>query len=464
VPSPAAEEAAKYAAAVASFVKEHRLPGAAAGIVHGSELVWSGGAGFADIASKRRSSPTTLYRIASITKTFTATLIMLLRDEGKLALDDAAADYLPELERAASPFVPLEQLTIRRLLSHESGLQSEPPGTDWTAVQYETQVARTLERVSEITATIAPNTQWKYSNLGYQLLGEIVARVSGTPYAKFLRTRILTPLKMTSTSFEPLSARLRTRMATGYDPRFLSDELDPAPVTSSSVFEAEGGLISCVEDLGRWLSFQLGEGKVGRRTIVAKETLAEMHKPRYLVDEAWTRAWAIGWYARRQDDVVWRLHTGGHYGFITAAMFEPTEKIGAIALLNGFANASDLAVRIGTMARDAVRAAAPSIEPPQKLPAEWRDLPGLYLGAHFDNVVRLEWRDGKLTFLDPGDPTWKPTLAPTDEADVFTVEPGARESGELVRFSRGKKGRVVRVNVAVATLERLEPAEGATSA
>ena len=71
--------------------------------------------------------------------------------------------------------------------------------------------------------------------------------------------------------------------------------------------------------------------------------------------------------------------------------------------------------------------------------------------------MQLEWRDGKLTFIDPSDPTWTPTLEPTDDPDVFVIEPGFRESGELVRFSRGKDGRVVSVVVAVATLQRLEP-------
>ena len=89
-----------------------------------------------------------------------------------------------------------------------------------------------------------------------------------------------------------------------------------------------------------------------------------MHKPRYLVDPEWTRAWAIGWYARRRDDAVWIMHSGGHYGFITNACFDPKEKVGAIALLNGFGNATLLAMDLGKIAREAVKAAAPEIEPP----------------------------------------------------------------------------------------------------
>jgi CubicO group peptidase (beta-lactamase class C family) len=198
------------------------------------------------------------------------------------------------------------------MLSHESGLQSEPPGTDWSDVLYEADPERTLRRAAEIATRVPVHTQWKYSNLAYQLLGEIVARVSGATYAGYVRSRILRPLGMTSTSLPPLPARLRGRRATGYEPRFVSDELAVAP-EDANVFGAEGGLWSCVEDLARWLSCQLAADP----KIVARSTLDEMHKPRYLVDEAWTRATAIGWSATRRADVVWIGHSGGYYGFVT---------------------------------------------------------------------------------------------------------------------------------------------------
>jgi D-alanyl-D-alanine carboxypeptidase len=456
MPSPASEPAAKYEAAAAAFVKEHRLPGAAVGVVHEGELAWAGGVGFADRASRRPSDPKTLYRIASITKTFTATAVMQLRDAGSLSLDDPALAYLPELAAVQSPLAPIESLTIRRLLSHESGLQSEPPGTNWSDVLYEHDPTRTLARAAEIVTRVPVHTQWKYSNLAYQLLGEIVSRLSGTPYPRYIRAKLLRPLGMTATSLDPLPARLRQRRAVGYEPRFLSDELEVAP-EDVSAFGAEGGLWSCVEDLGRWLSCQLAD----EPGVVDKKTLDEMHKPRYLVDDAWTQAWCIGWYARRREDVVWIMHSGGYYGFITNACFEPEEKVGAIALVNGIGNATELAMDLGTIARDAVRESAPAIEIPEPLPAAWRQVVGLYTAPHFGTVVRVEWLDGKLTVLDADAPTWKPTLAPTDDPDVFTIEPGFRESGELARFERAADGRVVSLFLAVARLQRLEPASDA---
>jgi len=95
---------------------------------------------------------------------------------------------------------------------------------------------------------------------------------------------------MTSTSLDPLSTRLRARRATGYEPRFLSDELELAP-QEVNVFGAEGGLWSCVEDLGRWLSCQLADDP----KVIARQTLEEMHKARYLTDDEWLNAWCIGW-------------------------------------------------------------------------------------------------------------------------------------------------------------------------
>ena len=456
--SPIAKITDELEAKAAGFVKEHRLPGAAVGVVHGDDLVWSAGVGFADVAGRRAPDTSTLYRIASITKTFTGTAILQLRDEGRLHLDDPIVAYVPELRDAASPFGPIETVTIRRMLSHESGLTSEPPGTDWsTPPLYQGLIAPNLARVAEIGTRIPPNAQQKYSNIAYQLLGEVVARVTGVPYVDHVRSAILEPLGMRNTHFEPVPDQALPRRATGYNARWLTDELTLADL--SVTVWAEGGLWSCVEDLARWISFQLREdgGPRDGAQVLAGATLKEMHTARYLGNEEWTEAWGITWYAIRKDGVTWVQHSGGLHGFISNICFDPKERVGAIVLLNGGIDAADLSMALGAIARTAVLGAAPSIEPPSPTPDAYRSLLGLYLSIDLGAAFRLEWRDAQLVFVDPGEPAWRPTLSPTDEPDVFIVDPGVRESGERVVFNRTADGRVASVFMAADTWARLDP-------
>lgn len=458
--SAVADLAGRFEEKVAAFVKEHRLPGAAAGVVHGDELVWSGGYGFADVGQLRAPDARTLYRIASITKTFTATAIVQLRDEGRLHLDDPAVAHIPELREAISPFGPVETVTIRRMLSHESGLQGDPPGTDWTQDVYETSVERNLARAGEIATSVPPNTQQKYSNLAFQLLGEIVARVSGVPYGGYVAANILEPLGLGSTAFAPLPDELAARAAVGYQARWMSDDLAPANRLASFP-QAEGGLWSCVEDLALWLVAQFAEdgGDRGGAQILAGSSLKEMHRPRYLGDEAWTQAWCIGWYAVRKGEDVWTQHSGGLPGFITNACFRAKEKVGAIALLNGIGPAPELAMSLGELALEAARAAVEPARPPASMPPEYADLLGLYADAADGMLVRCEWRDGQLTLLDAEQPTWHPSLSPAEGPDRFTADPGFRESGEPVEFRRSPGGRVRAVRIGPFSLSRFDPVQ-----
>ena len=147
----------------------------------------------------------------------------------------------------------------------------------------------------------------------------------------------------------------------------MSDELRPANPWGMDVF-AEGGLWSCVDDLARWVGVQFLEGGGARSggQILAGPTLEEMHRPRYLGDEEWTEAWCISWYAKRKDGVTWIQHSGGLPGFITSVCFHRGEApVGAIALLNGIADADELAM---TLASIALRAAAEAVEPAEVPP------------------------------------------------------------------------------------------------
>jgi CubicO group peptidase (beta-lactamase class C family) len=391
---------------------------------------------------------------------------MQLRDAGRLDLDDPAVAYLPELRSAVSPYAPIEAVTIRRMLSHESGLPVAAPGTDWSVPVYQGDAALTLARSSEIVLRLPPNAAHKYSDLAYQLLGEIVTRVSGMPYSRYLQESVLDPLGMSATGFEPLAETLLDRRATGYGWRALSDALDPA--SGISPVWAEGGLWSCVEDLGRWISFQLRayQNPAADSAVLAADSLREMHNPRYLAGHDWTEAWGISWCANRRDDVTWIQHSGGLPGFTSTVCFDPEKKVGGIVLLNGTRGSIGLAFDLASIARRLARDAPPAIKAPAPAPEHYRPLLGIYSRAELGGwILRLEWRDGNLVFTTPDTSAWSVTLTPTSDPDMFTCAPDSEFAGDNVIFKRLPDGRVASVLLMDSTFVRLNSAaEGSWNA
>jgi CubicO group peptidase (beta-lactamase class C family) len=438
------------------FVKDRRLPGASVGVVLPDGLAWSAHIGFSDVGRREAPQASTLYAIASITKTFTGTAIMQLEARGLLDLDDPVTTFLPELKDADSSVGPIDAVTIRRMLSHESGLAEEPPGTNWPTHEREGLPSEALRRASEIATKVPVNSQWKYSNLAYLLLGEVVTRVSGTPYAEYVRERILEPLAMTSTSWGPLPSELDARRATGYNPRTFSDELDEA--FQGMLAWSDAGLWSNVEDLAKWLTFQMSAYATPESdsAILASATLRTMHKPRYIADALWTRAWGISWYGSRRDDGIWIQHSGGWDGFVTDVCFDPIAKVGAIALLNGVDDAPKLAMDLGAIARKALASRAPEIKPSEPTPDAYKSLLGVYFDSEYGEMVQVEWRDAVLVVVMPTDPTFKVTLLQGSAPDTFIVGPGIRPSGETVTFERRNDGRIVSMFLAVGTFRRLD--------
>jgi CubicO group peptidase (beta-lactamase class C family) len=298
------------------------------------------------------------------------------------------------------------------------------------------------------------STQEKYSNLGYQMLGEVVARVGRRSFAEHLRERITEPLGMTRTMLDPLPADLVAEQATAYSGRWMSDELVPVP-EPLGMSSSEGGLWSCVDDLARWAAFWLekddDESHLG---VLAHATRREMRTPRYLTDDTWMSAFGLGWYGVRKDDVVWVQHGGSLLGFRSSVCFEPKERVGAVVLINGMGIPGAIAMSLGTIARSAVLEAEPVIAPPPPMPPAYADLLGVYADTGvFAELVRIEWRDGALVLVDPESPAIE--LLATDERDVFGVQPGNRASGEPARFERSADGRVRRFRIGGGSYSRL---------
>ena len=200
---------------------KHRLPGIALGIIRDQDLAWFGGFGLADLDSDRKPDEHTIARVASVTKTFTTTAVLQLRDEGKLHLNDPLVKHIPEFASVKVGFGTVEDVTLRRLLTHHSGLVTESPTPGWDALQFPTR-EEILGHLKETEIVIPQDSGWKYSNLAFALLGEVVHRVSGEPYTEYVRTQIFEPLGLSSSVFD-LTADLKPRFFVGYNPTPFQD-------------------------------------------------------------------------------------------------------------------------------------------------------------------------------------------------------------------------------------------------
>jgi CubicO group peptidase (beta-lactamase class C family) len=425
-------------AITASFVSEHRLPGAAVGIVRDGGLAWSHGYGYADRDRGSVPDPQTLYRVASITKTFTASSILQLRDAGRLRLDDPLVAHVPEAAAITNPFGPVEDITLRRLLLHTSGLQGEHPIDDPRSEPFGS-IADVIRDFGRMHVVIPPDTQTKYCNIGYQMLGAVVERLSGLAFAAYVHDHLLTPLGLTRTAFDPAPADC----AVGYFGRSYSDHLPRASLHPSGLFEADGGLWSCVADLARWCAFWLGDGD---EEVLARATRDEMLRPWIVADADGKETQGLCLYWRRHGDERYVGHAGGLHGFITKFAVSPKDGVGAITLVNGMGPAEELCFDLLDQAVAAQRARPlPQPAPPAPLPEAYAPLLGRYWWEEFGDILEVDWRDGALT-LEVGEERMK--LEPTDAPLRFTMrEHQTRPNGDTAWFVLGDDGRASHVSM-----------------
>lgn len=234
------------------FAAKTHIPGAAWGIVIDGELAHSGAVGYRDLARKATVNADTVFRIASMTKSFTAVAILSLRDEGKLSLDDAAERYVSELKALRYPTADSPRITIRHLLSHSEGFPEDNP---WGDQQLKVTREQMLKMISGgIPFSNAPGVAYEYSNYGFAVLGEIVSRASGKPYNTYIAEKILGPLGMTSTTMEPAKVP-PDRLAHGY--RWEDERWKDEPLLPDGAFGPMGGMLTSVRDLSRYVSAHL---------------------------------------------------------------------------------------------------------------------------------------------------------------------------------------------------------------
>ncbi len=341
---------------------ERRLPSLVAALVRDGELAWSGAAGTvpadgADGADGAAPSDDTQYRIGSITKTFVAVAVLRLRDEGLVDLDDPIAAHLSG--------TPVGTASIAQVLAHSCGLQAETdgpwwertPGGDWPTL---------LATLGPDAAQRRPGRRFHYSNVGFALLGELVARLRGARWHEVVQTELLGPLGMTRTTARPVSP-----YAPGLAVHPFADVVLPEPEHDHGAMGAAGQLWSTTGDLARWAAF------LGGRTdgLLAPATLAEMCEPLAVDDRpglAWTGAHGLGLQ-------VWNLagrryvgHGGSMPGFLAGLRVEQDGGDGAAVCTNTTAGLGPdiVADLLATLAQGAPRRPtpwAPGSVPPRVL-------------------------------------------------------------------------------------------------
>ncbi|AXT84682.1 serine hydrolase [Aeromicrobium sp. A1-2] len=405
---------------------KQRLPSITAGIVRDGQLVWSEAIGAIDgRVDGPVASTDTQYRIGSISKTFVGVEVMRLRDEGRLDLGDTIGTHLPE--------VPFPQVTIAQLLTHTSGLQAESDGQWWER----SQGGSWTDLVASAPALRAtPGTTFHYSNVGYAVLGELIARLREQPWQDAVRIGILAPLGMSRTTLRP-----ETPAAPGLAVHPLADLLHAEPEHDAGAMSPAGQLWSTVQDLAVWAAFLAGH----TQDVLAPRTLAEMLRPiavNDMVDAAWTGAHGLGWQTWNVAGRRFAGHGGSMPGFLATMRVDVATGDGVVLMTNATSG-------LGPATSELLDLFA---EREPTLPAPWHadgaqsaalDLVGPWFWGTYEFRLTLE-SDGRLRLGTPGEGRGA-RFGPDVDVDGWTGLDGYYRGEPLVaeRDSAGDATRLV---------------------
>lgn len=326
----------------------NHFPGMAFGIVVDGRLVYSGNYGFTDISKRIPVTSSSLFRIASMSKSFTAMAILKLRDEGKLNLDDPAYLYIPELKDTKYPTADSPPITVRHLLTHGAGFPEDNPWGDRQLADTDKDFVELLKK--QITFSNPPGIAFEYSNLGFAMLGKIITKVSGTRYQDYIKENIWQPLGMKTAEWE-FGNVAPDKLAHGY--RWLNETWNEETLlhdTPDGSWGAMGSMISSIDEFANYMAFHLSawppsnEKETGP---VKRSSVREMHhpwrfngfNPEYKYPDGRTCAAAIaynyglGWL-KDCENKIYIGHSGGLPGFGSQWRIMPDYGIGVMAFAN----------------------------------------------------------------------------------------------------------------------------------
>ncbi len=422
-----------------------RIPGISAAVVYGDETLWSGGFGQSDARDGRPATADTLYSICSLSKLFTSVAVMQLRDEGKLRLDDPVARHLPwfHLESTQGE----GEVTIEGLLTHASGLPQEPPYPYWSAPDFAMPTREEfIASGGSIDALYAPEQHFQYSNLGFTLLGEIVAAESGEPYAARVTKSILEPLRLSSTTPDIPENERGRRLASGYSSLDREGRRQPIPFFTMKGVAPAAGYASDAADLARFASWQLRLLARGGTDVLKATTLSEMQRIHW-VEPDFETLWGLGFRIWKNDTKLLAGHEGSCPGYRSAILVGAADRVGVVFLSNAQGvDSPEWAMRLYDIVAPAVAAAVKDPAGAKKPDPALARYAGVYDAQPWaGEVVILPWEDG-LAMLEL--PTMSPVktlerLKKTGE-DRFRRVRKDGTLGEEIVFVMGPDGRPTR--------------------
>lgn len=324
--------------------KERQIPGVAYGVVVDTNLVVASATGALDISKELPATTSSAFRIASMSKSFTAMAIMKLRDEGKLSLSDPVVNYIPEMGRLEYLTADSPDITIENLMTMTAGFPEDNP---WGDRQLDEPDQMLMDLLTDgIAFSNPPSYTFEYSNTGYALLGNIISRVSGMPYQQYIKEHILLPLGMNHTYWEYDNIP-QEQLAIGY--RWEDDQWKLEPMLHDGSYGAMGGLITSIEDFSKYVSFHLSAWPPRSGPDmgpVKRSTLREMHTPQspYLNTRATDfnnepcatvsgYGYGLGIHTNCKG-LKWVRHGGALPGFGSNYVFYPDYGIGIMAFGN----------------------------------------------------------------------------------------------------------------------------------
>ena len=327
---------------LADLISTGKAPSVAVAVVRNGKVVYAKGFGFADLENNVPAAPHTVYRLGSITKQFTATMIMQLVYEGKLRLDELVISVLPDSPKGWA------KVTVRNLLNHTSGIKSytEIPGIFADAALKPVTPAGILKTVNSFPLDFEPGSAWHYDNSGYEVLGLIIEKLDARKYEASLRARILKPLGMSETYFTSERTVVKGR-AQGYSP--MGTGFQHALYLNMGWPYAAGSMESTVLDLAKWDAALYGDA------ILPQASLNQMWTKTVLTNGK-VQAYGFGWSLGTIEGVQLVEHGGGIHGFTTFIRRAPSKALTVIVLSNSDAAPSqDIATKVMGLADATLR-------------------------------------------------------------------------------------------------------------